>query len=414
VINIELKDWKDILMDVYVARQPIFDRNMNVLGYELLYRGSMSNFYKGTDDSKATAEVISNAFLTMHINELTDDTKAFIKFSQNMLLEEIPLLLPVDSVVVEVLEGVEVDENLINVCRKLRESGYIIALDDFAINESNLPLMEIAHIVKIEFSAVNYVKQRELIKQYKNKIKFLAEKVETREEYQLAMDMGYDYFQGYFFSKPVIIKGKEIESLNINLIKIMSALNKDEPEYQQITEIIETDLGLSYKLLKLANSAFFGSRYKIQSIKQALVQLGIAEIKKWIYVMMLKDIQIIENKELIKTCFIRAKFMELLSIEIGKSDKKFEYFMAGMFSAIDVLLNKDMKTIVDELVLTDDVKEALLGGENEIKSVLDTVINYELPKWNGFEKNKTAIGIGREKLMSLYLKALMWVRKLEY
>ena len=396
-------------MDVYVARQPIFDRNMNVFGYELLYRGIM-NFDEGTDDNKATAELVSNAFLTMHIHELTDETKAFINFSQKTLIEEIPLLLPADSVVVEVLENVEINENVIEACRKLREKGYIIALGDFVISkDSYLPLMEIAHIVKIEFSAVNFLKQRELMKQYKNKIKFLADKVETREEYQLAMDMGYDYFQGYFFSKPVIIKGKEIESLNINLIKTMSLLNNNEPDYQQIAEIIETDLGLSYKLLKLANSAFFGSKNKITTIKQALVQLGILEIRKWIYVMMLKDIQIIENKELIKTCFIRAKFMELLAIETGKNDKGLEYFMTGMFSAIDVLLNKDMKIIVDEISLTDDVKEALLGGNNEIKKVLDMVINYELLQWN-----KTAIGITKEKFMSLYIKALMWIRKLSY
>lgn len=401
-------------MDVYIARQPIFDRNMNVFGYELLYRGSMNNFYEGTDDNKATAEIINNAFLTMDINELTDEKKAFIKFSQKMLIEEIPLLLPADSVVVEVLDGVEINEDLIEACKKLRESGYIIALDGFVINESYLPLMEIAHIVKIEFSAVNYVKQRQLIKQYKNKIKFLAEKVETREEYQLAIDMGYDYFQGYFFSKPVIIIGKEIESLNINLIKVMSVLNKNEPEYQQIAEIIETDLGLSYKLLKLANSAFFGSKNKIHSIKQALVQLGTVEIKKWIYLMMLKDIQIIENKELIKTCFIRAKFMELLAIETGKDAVKSEYFMTGMFSAIDVLLNKDMKIILDELVLTDNVKEALLGADNEIKKVLDIVINHELLKLNNFKIEKKSLGITRERFMSLYVKALMWVRKLDY
>ena len=401
-------------MDVYIARQPVFDRNMNVFGYELLYRNNMNNFYEGTDDNKSTAELINNAFLTMHIDELTDGTKAFINFSQKMLIEEIPLLLPVDSVVVEILENVEINENVIKACKKLRESGYIIALDDFVINESYLPLMEIAHIVKIEFSAVNYIKQRELIKQYKNKIKFLAEKVETREEYKLAMDMGYDYFQGYFFSKPVIIKGKEIESLNLNLLKIMSELNKKEPEYQQIAEIIETDLGLSYKLLKLANSAFFGSRNKILSIKQALVQLGTVEIRKWIYLMMLKDIQIIENKELIKTCFIRAKFMELLAIETGKDDVKSEYFMTGMFSAIDVLLNKDMKIIVEELFLADNVKEALLGGDNEIKKVLDIVINHELLKLNSFRIEKKAFEITRERFMSLYVKALMWVRKLDY
>lgn len=401
-------------MDVYVARQPIFDRNMDVFGYELLYRGSMNNFYEETDDNKATAELINNAFLTMHIHELTDETKAFINFSQKMLIEEIPLLLPKDSVVVEVLGSVEINENIINACRKLRESGFIITLGDFVIKESYLPLMEIAHIVKIEFSAVNYLKQRQLIKKYKDKIKFLADKVETREEYKLAMDMGYDYFQGYFFSKPVIIKDKEIESLNINLIKIMSLLSNKEPDYNQIAEIIGTDLGLSYKLLKLANSAFFGSRNKILSIKQALVQLGIVEIRKWIYVMMLKDIQIVENKELIKTCFIRAKFMELLATETGKIDKKLEYFMTGMFSAIDVLLNKDMKIIVDEISLTDDVKDALLGEGNEIKDVLDIVINYELLKWNVFETNKTSFGITQEKFMSLYIKALMWVRKLSY
>lgn len=402
-------------MDVYVARQPIFDRNMNVFGYELLYRRGMNNFYEGTDDNKATAELIINAFLTMHINELTDDTKAFINFPQKLIIEEIPLVLPADSVVVEVLENVEINEDVIEACRKLREKGYIIALGDFVINkESYLPLMEIAHIVKIELSAVNYLKQRQLIKQYKNKINFIADKVETREEYQLAMDMGYDYFQGYFFSKPVIIKGKEIESLNINLIKIMSLLNNKEPDYQQIAETIELDLGLSYKLLKLANSAFFGSRNKIQSIKQALVQLGILEIRKWIYVMMLKEIQIIENKELIKNCFIRAKFMELLATETGKNDKSFEYFMTGMFSAIDVLLNKDMDTIIDEINLTDDVKEALLGGDNEIKKVLDMVISYESLKWNAFRINKAVIGITPEKFMSLYTKSLMWVRKLSY
>jgi EAL and modified HD-GYP domain-containing signal transduction protein len=402
-------------MDVYVARQPIFDSNMNVYGYELLYRGSINNFNERNDDNKTTAELISNAFLTMDIHELTDETKAFINFSEKLLIEEIPLLLPADSVIVEVLENVEINENVIEACKKLREKGYTIALGDFVISkESYLPLMEIAHIVKIEFSAVNYLKQRQLIKQYKNKIKFIADKVETREEYQLAVDMGYDYFQGYFFSKPVIIKGKEIDSLNINLIKIMGLLNSKEPDYQQITEIIESDLGLSYKLLKLANSAFFGSKNRIQSIKQALVQLGILEIRKWIYVMMLKDIQIIENKELIKTCFIRAKFMELLATETGMDDKRLEYFMTGMFSSIDVLLNKDMNIIVNEISLTDDVKDALLGVNNKIKNVLDMVINFELLKWNSFGVNKKALGITQEKFMSFYTKALMWVRKLSY
>ncbi len=401
-------------MDVYVARQPIFDRNMNVFGYELLYRRSMNNYYEGTDDDQATAELINNAFLTMHSRELTGGTNAFVNFSQDMLVKEIPLLLPSDSTVVEVLERVEINEDVIEACKKLKESGYIIALDDFVFSESYLPLLDIAHIVKIEFPAVNLEEQHQLIKKYKNKIKFLAEKVETREEYQLALKMGYDYFQGYFFSKPVIIKGKEIDSLSINLMKILEEVNKPEPEYKKIADIIETDLGLSYKLLKLANSVFFGSRNKILYTRQALVQLGLLEIRKWIYVMVLKDIQHVENKELIKTCFIRAKLMELLAVETGKADRQFEYFTAGMLSSIDVLLNKDMNEVVEELVLSDDVKDALLGNDNEIKMMLDVVTTHELMEPKVLTVNEEDIGISREKFMTIYLETLMWVLKLDY
>jgi EAL and modified HD-GYP domain-containing signal transduction protein len=401
-------------MDIYIARQPVFDRKMNVYGYELLYRKSTNNFYEGIDDNKSTAELINNAFLTMHVFELTGGTKAFINFSQDLLINEIPLLLPADSIVVEVLERVEINEDVIAACKKLSESGYVIALDDFIFNESYLPLLEIAHIVKIEISAVDCEMQRKLIKQYKNKIKFLAEKVETREEFQLVMEMGYDYFQGYFFSKPTIIKDKEIDSPNINLIRIMKILNEKELEYQRIADIIETDLGLSYKLLKIANSVFFGSRNKILHIKQALVQLGIIELRKWIYLMMLKDKQTIENKELIKTCFIRARFMELLSLELGKKDRQYEYFLTGMFSSIDVLLNKNMKEIVDGLVLTDDIKEALLGRDNEIKDALNMVLNYELLKWDELDNSKTALGVSQERIMNMYMESLMWVMKLDY
>lgn len=401
-------------LEVYVARQPIFDRKMNVSGYELLYRRSMNNFYEGLDDNQSTAELINNSFFAMKFHELTNGTRAFINFSEEMLLKEIPLLFPKEAIVVEILERVKINEKIINACKNLREKGYIIALDDFVFHESYLPLIEIAHIIKVEFSAVSYEKQKQLIKQYKDKIKFLAEKVETREEYQLALNMGYDYFQGYFFSKPVMIKGKEIDSLNANLIRIINELNQEEPEFQKITEIIETDLGLSYKLLRAANSIYFGSRYEIHSIKQALVRLGIAKIKKWFYLMMLKEIQIIENKELIKTCLTRAKLMELLAYEIDMGNKHLEHFMTGMFSSIDVLLNRSMGEIVKELPLSTDVREALLGKDNQIRNTLNLVLDYERSNWNEIESKKYFPCLSQERLMSMYKEALKWVIKLDY
>lgn len=405
---------KVIIVDIYVGRQPIFDRKMDVFGYELLYRNSMNNFYEGSDDNKSTAELINNSFLSMHFYELTSGTKAFINFSQDMIIEEIPLLLPKESIVVEVLERIEINDELIESCKNLSRNGYTIALDDFIFDESYIPLIEIAHIIKIEFPLVELESQRNLIKKYKNRIKFLAEKVETREQYQQALDMGYDYFQGYFFSKPMIIRSKEVDVLNMNLFFILDILNKEEPDFHDMAEAIKSDLGLAYKLLKLANSALLGTRHKIESIKHALVQLGTVEISKLIYLLLLRDIQSVENKELIKTCLIRAKLMELLAIDIGKRNENLEYFLTGMFSSIDVLTNRDMKEILEELPLREDVKRALLGESNEIRKMLDMIISYEGLKWDEEKVKDISTSITQEVFMNRYFKSLIWVMKTDY
>jgi EAL and modified HD-GYP domain-containing signal transduction protein len=304
-------------VEVYVARQPIFDKAMDIVGYELLYRRSMNNFFEGADDNQATADLINSAFLVMQFNELTSGTRAFINFSADMLIKEIPLLLPKGYIVVEILEKVDATSEVLKACEKLKAEGYMIALDDFTFKESNMPLLELADIVKVEFSNVDVQVQRRYIQQYGDRIKFLAEKVETREEYQLAASMGYHYFQGYFFSRPVIEKSKEIASMPAALLRLVQEINQPEPDYQPLTEIIETDVGLSYKLLKFAGSVFFGTRGDVFTVKQALIRLGMNEIRKWVYLLMLKNLQSAENKELVKTCLIRAKFTELLALEAG-------------------------------------------------------------------------------------------------
>lgn len=400
-------------MEIFVARQPIFDRNMNVFGYELLYRRSMNNFYEGSDDNKSTAELISNSFFALHFHELTEGKRAFINFSEEMLFKEIPLLLPKELITIEILERVENTQPLIEACKKLNQAGYMIALDDFIFDDTFLPLMEEVDIIKIEFPVISYEEQRELIQRYHHKIKFLAEKVETREEYQLALDMGYDYFQGYFFSKPVIIKGKDLPSINSNLIRIINELAEESPDYQKITEIIETDLGLSYKLLRMVNSVYFGTRNKIHSLKSALVRLGIEEIRKWIYLLMLHDIRNSENRELIKNSLIRAKMMELLSKEKGCKNQHFEFFMTGQFSSIDILLNQKMEDIMEGLALTDHVRDALLGVDNEISTCLEVVRCFEEANWSGFENIMAHCGIKKERFMEMYIDALKWVVKLE-
>lgn len=399
-------------MDLYVARQPVFDRNMDVYGYELLYRSGIKNYYDGTDDSKATAELINNAFLVMQSKEITSKVKSFINFPKQMLLEKIPLVLPANTTVVEVLERVEIDQNVVDACREMKDKGYTIALDDFVFDESYLPLLEVADIIKIEFNSVSLNEQQLLMNKYRDTVKFLAEKVETRQEYQLALEMGYDYFQGYFFSKPMIMTDREIGVLKPNLIELVNILNEEEPEYDEIASVIEKDLDLSYKLLRLSGSVFHGFETKV--VKHALVQIGLAELCRWLYVLMLKDIQTVENRELIKTCFVRARLMEMIAKVTGDGKRKSEYFTVGLFSSLDVLLNKDMEVITKDLTMPDRAKEALNGEKNKIRTVLDIVLYYELSVWDKIDKGIINLGIRPGKLREMYFDALMWVRGLEY
>jgi EAL and modified HD-GYP domain-containing signal transduction protein len=402
-------------MEVYVARQPIFNRDMGVHGYELLYRRSLNNFYEGLDDKQATAELINNSFLVFQLDELTSGTTAFINFSEELLEREIPLLLPKEKVVVEILEQVEPTESVIRACNSLKEKGYVLALDDYEFQDNYSSLIEIADIIKIDFQRVNYDKQREMLKLYKENYDkvFLAEKIETREEHKLAMDMGYDLFQGYFYCKPIISRGVEIGGLHTNAIQILNELNKDEPDYQKITEIIEKDLDLTYKLLKAVNCVFFGSRKKIYSIKQALIRFGLEEIKKWIFIIILKEIKVLENEEFIKNSLIRGKLMELFSIELGIKQRHLEFFLTGIFSSIDKLLNREMEEIICDLPLTSDVKDALLGRENEIRQVLDFILCFEVANWNHVDE-LLSFKLEKEVIMSNYIKALKWVSNLEY
>lgn len=400
-------------MQVFVARQPIFDRKMNVYGYELLYRRGQENFFDGSNQESSTAELINSAFLVMQLDDLTSGGKAFINFSQELLEKEIPLLLPKNAIVVEVLEHVSATDSMIKACRRLKENGYTIALDDFVFQDGYLPLMEIADIIKVELPAVSLDKQRQLIKQHRHNTIFLAEKVETREQYKTALDMGYHLFQGYFFSKPIMVKGTEIKQLNPYMLDIIAQLNEEEQDYQRIAEIIEKDVGLSYKLLRLSNSIYYGSSKKIYSIKQALIRVGSAEIQKWIYLLMLREIQSVESMELLNTSLIRGKLMELLSRDINKTNKHMEFYLTGLFSSIDDLLSREMKDVVTELPLTIDVKEALLGKSNALNDTLQIILKYEKAQWETLDLDQEFPSVSKERFTEHYISAIKWGQQVE-
>lgn len=400
-------------MEVYVGRQPIFDRYNEVFGYELLYRRSMNNFYEGVDGNQATRDLIYNAFFAMQIDDLTEGKVGFINFTDTMVRDLVPEILPKEQLVIEILENSIVDQDLIQACKSLKEKGYILALDDFVLNPSFEPLLELVDIIKIEFPNVSLETQRNLIKKHKHKIRFLAERLETREEFNMALQVGYDYFQGFFFSKPVIYKQNDIGVLNTSILNIIHQLRTLDPDYNRIAQAVELDVGLSYKVIRLSNTISYGARYSIRSVRQALVRIGILELRRWFNVLLLKDLQQVENHELIKQSLVRAHLMENLAQHCAAKEQSLDYLLTGMFSSIDVLLSKPMEEVLMGMPLVDAVKAALLGEENDLRLVLDFVKRYEAMDINPETFDFPLGKIDLESFNGLYIEALRWIKQME-
>lgn len=403
-------------MDVYVARQPIFDRAMKLFGYELLYRKSDHNYYEGVDDDEATMNLVTTSFFVFSFDQLTNQTWGFINFSANFLTSDMMYLLPEKQVVIEILERVEVNEAVIQACRLLKARGYMLALDDFIIDEriqTYLPLIELVDIIKIEYPAMNIPVTRTFIRRFRDQILFLAEKVETFEEYNLAKDMGFHLFQGFFFSRPELTSAKDIGSINATLIELLQTLQKKEVNFDDITSIIQRDVGLSFKLIKLSNFIQFGAKHHITSLRQALVHIGTTEIARWANLMLMKGIQRADNAELIKNSILRGKVLSLMAMDFDKS-REYDYFTLGIFSSIDVLLGQPMQQALVGLPLHGEVVNALLGQQNVLYERLQAVIALEQGTWT---QGHITIGEYQYKAsdcMKYYLEAIKWEQSLSY
>ncbi len=402
-------------MNVYVARQPIFDANRNLYGYELLYRKSENNFYEGFDADFSTASVLTNAFLVIGFDELVDGTKAFINFSQAFLEQGIPSILPKGKVIIEILEQVEATPEVIAACQRLKKEGYTLALDDFVMHPDGggqTPLIEFADIVKLEYPNSDLKEQEKLIHRHKKNTLFLAERIETVAEYEKAISMGYSLFQGYFFSKPVMVNGINIDSLNTSLLYIIQELRQEEPKFDTIAGIIQKDLGLSYKLLKVSNSVIYGARYPIKSIKHALARFGLSSLRQWAHLLLLQGVRTKENFELIKTSIVRGRMLSLLAEEIGRNAEEPDYFITGIFSSLDAILNESMETIVEQLPLEENVKQALLGQQNQMRIALDSVLAFEKGQWGQIDYFINDHKLTEDKYSAMYFEALKWQRSL--
>ena len=401
-------------MDVYVARQAIFDINKEVIAYELLFRNNNINKFISIENSNPTLDVIRNSFSVIGLDKVTGGKRAFINFDEELIKSRLIEAFPKDCIAIEILETVKPDNTIIECCKILKEKGYIIALDDFEYNQEFDELIQYIDIIKVDFILTKGKERKEIMHRIKNKdIKFLAEKVETEEEYKEAVGYGYSYFQGYFFCKPVIISGKDISGYKFTYMNLIKEFDKESIDIKNIEALIKNDVSLSYKLLKAANSAYYSMKRKITSIGDAIMIIGIKELRKWVLIITLQNMGENNIEELVKMSLLRASFGELLSKKIQLEISSFDAFLTGIFSLMDALMNIPIENILSELPVSKDVKDALLGKENMLSDLLKLIREYEKGNWEEVNKLIEKFGLDEGFVSDCYLEAIQSVQSIE-
>jgi len=403
-------------MHIFVARQPIFDRNNNVIAYELLFRRGYENAYDNVDGNQATLSVIANSFYELDLKTVTNNKKAFINFTEKLIKEEIATILPCEYVVVEILETIEPTDEIILECKKLKEKGFVLALDDFVFDEKYNKLIELVDIIKVDFMITQGYERKKIfdILKINNKIKFLAEKVETIEEYNEAMEYGYTYFQGYYFSKPTIITAQSIPSNKYTALEILKLVNKKNFNFSDLESLILKDVGLSYKITKIINSSAYYIKTNIHSIKYAITFLGEKEIVKWLYIVVLNDLKGSNSNELIKVSLQRARFCELICNRSIYKEKAFLAYLTGLFSVMDAILSCSMESIIKDLYISDEVKAGLIGEENTLNIMLRLAISYGKGEWENSMFYAEKIKVDINEISEMYLEALKWTDNIRF
>lgn len=392
-------------MDVFVARQPIFNRHKRIFAYELLFRTSMANAFPDVDGETATSSLLSSTFMTIGIENISGGYKVFINFTEELLLRGTPTLLPKDKILVEILEDVQPSPEIIDACQALQKKGYDLALDDFVFKKNLIPLIKISKIIKVDFRLT----PREEIKQLVEALscypcKLLAEKVETYEEFQHALSLGFSYFQGYFFSKPEILRNKDISSSQLTIMQLICEVNRIEFNVNTLEKLINRDVSIAYKLLNYLNSAFFSRLQPLTSIRQAIAYLGERGIRLFVSLVATSHLAANKPDELMKASIVRARFLEHLGGEVKKSSG--EFFMLGLFSLIDAMLDNSMEYLIGQLPLTADVSEALISRSGNLFPYLRLVELYEAGEWDEIEVTLTEKDLNGERIIGFYLDAL--------
>lgn len=398
-------------MDVHIGRQAILDRQKHIVGYELLFRSGKGQTSSDRSDFSATATVLSGALLDLGLDRLADGCRVLVNVPGEHLGHPALSLLPPDRIVLEILETTVVTPEVHQACQSLRKRGFVLVLDDYTGQPELEPLIDHVWCIKLDFRATDLDTLRMLSHRLRARgKKLLAEKLETAADYESALQMGCDYFQGYYFERPIIVAGRRVSVRQLNLIQVLSALStREDLSLTEAEKIVSQDVGLTVKLLRFANTAIHGGA--VDSLGQCFMRLGVLEIRRFVAILLLPQLSSSSNPSMIERAVIRGRMCENLAHAIGRENLGPTAFLTGMLSMLDAIMGVPLTQILKELHVSDEMYHALVATDR-VQSPLATVLKVTRLYEDGRLPECTAIaaklGMRFQQVSGCYMEAIRW------
>lgn len=395
------------MADIYVGRQPIYNKELGVYAYELLFRsGEVNAADQNVSASDATSQTILNSFLEIGLEKIVGKQHACFNLTDQFLLDEDALPFSPDKVILEISQGTSMTPELLKGIIRLSKQGFLIALDDIFYSARLKPLARLADMVKVDIQKLDAQALNERVKQMKKfKCKLMAVKIETMAQFEECLHAGFDYFQGYFLSRPRILKGKALSVNRLSILNLLALLQSTDSELEEIEQAISSDVSLSYKILKLINSAFFSLPQQIESIRQAIVLLGRKKLASWASMIALSKMDD-RPSEMVHMAMTRARMCELLAEGAGIKQTE-SYFAAGMFSALDMLMEQPLESLLSQLPLSEEINQALKQNKGQIGQAVQCAKAAEIDQPSSLQ----FAALPLPEINRIYLQAIEWTNE---
>ena len=396
-------------MFAFIARQPILDRKKEVFAYELFFRDGKNNCFPNVQKDEATSKLITKNYQTLELDDISCSKKSFINFQPETLISGLPAFLDPENVIVELVVGKSDENRLLDTCKHVKKMGYKIALEDCNLEPRWNQFLPFVDILKVNTQRENIDFLAKNMNRFTDaNVQLIADKVETQESFTIFRDMGFDYFQGYFFVRPESVSNKNLPTSKLALVELIGASSSESFDIEGINSVVEHDAGLSYMLLRFINNPTINKRHKITSLRHALNYMGEVEIKKFVALLAMANLSDDKPIELIHLSLVRAKFCDLLGTEKGIGINPPTAYLVGLFSVLDALLDQNMELLIEKLPVVDDIKIALCGGQNNLSMYLLLAKAFESSNWLKIIRISKFLEIDQIRLHSLFNEAILW------